>query len=373
MVVSSEYVDYDIYLDSGFDPIKFANSLVLATNNPSDADVDLSSASKRLGYDLEEVDKLIKTISTENHEQLLAKADDVIVAQSALDIIKENLDSVNTSYAKLYRDIISPYEKSQKMHAALRRVHLTSSLLRILTWYLHLARQLDSLMKSSSVDALYQSVQTIKQLQQLVQKNPALNSLHIVRSHSQSLSDQTSRARSQCLHVIRDFSLAQDMQQLSYACLALYLLDPKDLTRCISAYLKSQTSASSTQLIRSLSGSLLEFEGAANDSRSRARALNALVSVLKSAKVDEKDLLSYVISSMDTQSLVSSYWRDIASAIDSKLRELMLRNPTTTRQLQSNASKMKDIVRTSVFNGGGVLVNGLEVKVMMNCFSIITR
>jgi len=53
------YADYAALLSPSFTPSSHANSLVLATNDPSDKQTDLTSASKRIEYDLEEVNRRI--------------------------------------------------------------------------------------------------------------------------------------------------------------------------------------------------------------------------------------------------------------------------------------------------------------------------
>ena len=53
------YADYAALLSGSFTPARHANTLVLATNDPSDKQTDLSSAMKRVQYDLEEVNRRI--------------------------------------------------------------------------------------------------------------------------------------------------------------------------------------------------------------------------------------------------------------------------------------------------------------------------
>jgi len=53
------YADYAALLSPSFAPSGHANSLVLATNDPSDKQADLTSPRKRIEYDLEEVSRRI--------------------------------------------------------------------------------------------------------------------------------------------------------------------------------------------------------------------------------------------------------------------------------------------------------------------------
>ena len=53
------YADYVSLLSPTFTPSSHANTLVLATNDPSDKQTDLTSPMKRIEYDLEEVNRRI--------------------------------------------------------------------------------------------------------------------------------------------------------------------------------------------------------------------------------------------------------------------------------------------------------------------------
>src|SRR5271156_7154441 len=65
-IVSDPYADYVALLSEDFTPAKHANSLVLATNDPSDKQTDFTSPMKRIQYDLEEVGRRIDQLVTPN-------------------------------------------------------------------------------------------------------------------------------------------------------------------------------------------------------------------------------------------------------------------------------------------------------------------
>ncbi|ANB12528.1 Cog5p [Sugiyamaella lignohabitans] len=382
--MSKEESGYEVFLDPGFSPVAYANSLVLATNTPTDPDVDLSAASRRLGYEMDEVDQLMSAISTENYEDLLDQARNVKKAEGALKSLKTSLDHVNFSYSKLERDVVKPYEQAQQMHTALKRLHLTSSMLRSLTWYLYLARQLTSLMSDSSAESNYKAVLNIQELRRQLESNPSLKSLQIIRAHENSLNWIQDNLKTQCLHRIRTFTLLQDKSDLGASFKAVYLLDPSSLITAISTYLRGQVTSTVSNFSKSLSRSVAGMEGASSDARNRARSLVAISSVLESATVTEpstassspsKDtiLLPYVKKHLDITTLVSSYWRDVASGLDAKVRDFTTRNPATAQAWAPHSSRLQDIIRSSVINGGGIDRNGLEVKVMLNAVAPLGR
>src|ERR1700749_4403214 len=66
------YIDYEAFLDPSFSATSFANSLVLATNNPSDTPLDLSTPLSRVLFDVQEIDTHIDSLTTKSALPLLS-------------------------------------------------------------------------------------------------------------------------------------------------------------------------------------------------------------------------------------------------------------------------------------------------------------
>lgn len=62
------YADYATLLSASFTPSSHANTLVLATNDPSDRQTDFTSPLKRIQYDLEEVSRRIDQLVTPQYK-----------------------------------------------------------------------------------------------------------------------------------------------------------------------------------------------------------------------------------------------------------------------------------------------------------------
>jgi hypothetical protein len=69
-LISDPYADYVTLLSPTFTPARHANSLVLATNDPSDKVTDLSSPMQRIRYDFEEVNRRIDQLVLFDKSQL---------------------------------------------------------------------------------------------------------------------------------------------------------------------------------------------------------------------------------------------------------------------------------------------------------------
>ncbi|KAM0667811.1 hypothetical protein ACQRIU_003676 [Beauveria bassiana] len=65
------YIDYETFLSPDFSATSFANSLVLATNNPQDTPLDLSTPLSRVLFDAQEIDSHIDLLTTRSAVPLL--------------------------------------------------------------------------------------------------------------------------------------------------------------------------------------------------------------------------------------------------------------------------------------------------------------
>ena len=335
-VLESDYIDYEVYLEDSFSPISFANSLVQATNDAHDVDIDLVTPSKRLRYDLDEVEQRISNLTSTNYEGLISQAASAGAVVSTLPPLRTSLDHVNSSYAKLQRDILTPYYNAQNLYTALKRLHATAGLLRALTWYLYLARQLAILIKSISstnavaenprsaraanLDAiepkdLLQAGQTLLEIRSQLKSEPGLRSLQVIRTHEASLGRIESKLVLHCQNIIK-FYKSRSVESLSdsstarssspslssssslstpagvdytslvtHACYTLFLLKPEALASAIQKFHLAQVSASVSEIVRSLTSlnmSMSHFNSAFANASDRAQTLHTLSTSLES-------------------------------------------------------------------------------------------
>lgn len=336
MSLHSDYIDYDVFLSQDFDPLSFANSLILSTNSPTDVDVDITTPSKRLGYDITEVQDRISNLAATKHNSLLSEANNVAALSNALEPLKPSVDSLATSYSKLQRDIMEPFYRAQNIHSALRRLHTTTGLLRSLSWFLYLLRQLVSIMDPiagsnvsisqleaprsmrqaniyaiSDARTLFKAGQTLAALKKLLVIEPALRSVQIIRTYESSLLPRyENRLVLHCQNILRFYSPTSSSVSMSenssgssnkaanmasqdhddhdtlatYAASSLYVLKPDILSTALSRFVQSQSQAAVTEITRalpSLNLSLSAFTTALSMATDRAKFVSRYETSLK--------------------------------------------------------------------------------------------
>ncbi|CAN6624949.1 conserved oligomeric Golgi complex subunit 5 [Trichomonascus vanleenenianus] len=373
----SEYIDYDLYLDEEFSAVKFANSLVLATNNPVDPEIDLDVPSKRLNYDIEEVTKLINEVAAENYEELLSQTGTVQLAQGALAPLKKNLEHINYSYSKLENDILKPYDRAQLLYTTLKKLHQTSSLLRSLTWYLYLARQLDTLVKNP--ESLFKAAVNLYQSKQQVKLNPGLKSLHIIRVHEKTLNEREQGIKARSIQTIKACKL-NNVSKFAPACLALYVLGYTTvLGTTISDYFNRQVKDTADHLTKALIALPNAFYNAANDARDRAKTLESIGTILQSTNLPafdefgepedtEETLYSLISKERDVDHLASKFWRDVATEYEARLRDYVRRNEPAAKTKKRMVPTLKEAITNAVVESG-FEKDSPENRVMINAFA----
>lgn len=135
--------DFEAYLEPDFDAINFANSLVISTNGHDNNQLDLRTPLKKLKYDLVELDKRMKWISSTNYESLTLNCAQIEQYKTILnDRINPQLVTINRPFEKIRKEILEPFDDAVKLNNALKNLHQTLELLRTASFFVFIIQQL---------------------------------------------------------------------------------------------------------------------------------------------------------------------------------------------------------------------------------------
>lgn len=415
------YIDYEAFLDPDFSATSFANTLVLATNNPSDTPLDLSTPLSRVLFDVQEVDTHIDTLTTKSALPLLEHTRGQ--AQSSgriLDEVEGQVASLTESYKTLEKEVIERYEVAEQVRVTAERLCETVKLGRAVARCLMLGRQLEVRMselggvggaKKEDHRAMVRSADTILSLRQLLaaskpgEEGEGLNRVNVVSSLKVELVNPGERSiASRAQQVVKEFSMSSLLSagqtsastfsqtedtkaRTTSAVLTLYLLSPTStkptldvfeptlMLNALQDYLQTQLKSSLASLTRAL-GQLPTLERTLLETSARCQNIVALQSLLESIKPPPHPLLGSpkyantevpanflqpILHALDTSSLPSFFWRSLASNLSPRVQELMNRGGVSARTLRSNKDRVKDMVRDSV-NRGSQLPGALSTK-----------
>lgn len=423
-----ELKDFDSVLQDTFDKKKFANDLLLMTNNGQTIDnnignstegniqdrvnngyIDIDTSIKKINFDLNEVDKLYETILNQNSTLLINqlynnKQDNENISQG----LSQSLNFIELSYERLNNEILKPYELSHRLQSALNKIHQTSTLLRDALLYLHIVNMIKTLDLSNVKDAKSRSrpeqddtirneITMLKlsslyqQLQLTLQKNINLNSLTIIKTiqnnwikdnKRQLVMNLSNTLYQYCNHINdKDYkgkSSHEFNQILGKISFSLYTLSTQDFNITINKYIQSLVMENSQFLISTINN-LKDFSSSLNKVISNATSLIKLQEIFNDIVIDsltQKNLVSIVLlknsvsssSSSSTQAIQrfqDIYWIKISQLFKKELEIAFKRGGPVGKNLQKNKTSLIEIMNK-------LLKDDTVLQIMLKTLSIMS-
>ncbi|KJZ73434.1 hypothetical protein HIM_07228 [Hirsutella minnesotensis 3608] len=391
------YIDYETFLSPDFTPASFANSLVIATNNPNDSPLDLSTPLSRVLFDTQELDSHIDLLTTRSAVPLLEFTQTQTAASKR--IISEldaQIQSLNDSYKQLEKEVIDKHAEADEVRQVALRLWETLRLGRSVGRCLQLARQLQvqhSELGASGPGqdhaALVRCAYTILSIREVLdskapgEEGHGLERVDAIKSLQETVLSPTERSvREAAERVVRDFAVPSNLTfaqgdevrtRMESALTVLYLLSPtlgvkpdrwtpRLLVQALETYVRSALQTSVTTLSRSL-GQLPSLERTLADVTAKCQNLVSLELVLETTKPPAHPLLQSptaakplnliqpLLSHLETGSLPSYFWRSMAGSLTSRVQEIMSRPGVVARTLKSNRQNVGDAIRQAVVKG----------------------
>ena len=390
------YIDYETFLDPDFSPSSFANSLVLATNNPSDTPLDLSTPLSRVLFDVQEVDTHIHTLTTKSALPLLNYTKDQDDAgQRIVSEVEAQVNSLTDGFQRLEREIIQRHQAANEVRIAVERLWQTVKIGRAVGRCLLLGRQLEAQMnevgstttaKKDDHRAMIRATTTLLTIRQLLtasgpdEEGEHLSDVHLVVNLQSSLlapSDVTLQNKGQ--QIIREFSMSslapspsgpttyaqseETKARTTSALLTLHLLSPQLQLSALKAYLRTSLTSSLASIARALAN-LPNLDRTLLEVSARCQNIVALESLLESVKPlppigreglhpegEQTSFLQPLLVALDTSSLPSYFWRSLAEGLAARVSELTGRGGVTARALRSQRERIRDSIRDCVLKG----------------------
>ncbi|KAF2175545.1 golgi transport complex component Cog5 [Zopfia rhizophila CBS 207.26] len=402
------YIDYEAFLDPAFSATSFANTLVLATNNPSDTPLDLSTPLSRVLFDVQEIDTHIDTLTTKSALPLLGHTKEH--AESSGRILREvegQVASLTESYKTLEKEVIERYEVAEQVRLTAERLCQTVKIGRAVARCLLLGRQLEVQMselggigsaKKEDHRAMVRSANTLLSLRQLFtaskpgEEGEGIDRVNVINTLKNELVNPGERSiSSRAQQVVKEFSMSslltpsgqsssstytqaeETKSRTTSASLTLYLLSPTPanttidsfqptlLLNALQDYLQTALKSSLASLARSLA-TLPTLDRTLLEVSARCQNIVALESLLESTKPpahpllqaepkDQSNFLQPLLHALDTSSLPSYFWRSLASSLSPRVQEIMHRGGVSARTLRSNKDRVRDAIRECVNRG----------------------
>lgn len=341
---TSTYIDFDYIASDDFSPYNHANNLVLATNNPSDPTIDLTTPLSRVLFDLQEIDSHIHTLTSRSALDILTyTSSQNAAAQRILARVEEERARISTSYERLEKGVLVRHQRAVDAKTTAQRSLEVMRLGRSVQRILNLARQFEMVLAESGLGAgarpgkedhgaLVRASLSILAFRDAVsgKDGAQLGRVNAVKAlRGRIFEDGEARILEFARRVVREFSMstlaagpaaggtasgptfreAEDSRaRFTSAVHILYLLSPspridgekmlqKDfepeyLLRALQGYLQTAITSSSASIGRAL-GQLPMLDRALLEASARCQNVVALEALLRGIQPPEHPLLQY--------------------------------------------------------------------------------
>lgn len=343
---TSTYIDIDSLTSDEFSPYTHANNLVLATNNPSDPTIDLTTPLSRVLFDLQEIDSHIHTLTSRSALDILTyTATQNASAQRILSRVDDERARLAASYERLEKEVLVRHQKAVDAKTAAQRSWDVLRLGRGVQRILGLARQCEMIISESGLGggartgkedhlALVRATHSILAFRDVMVgvDSDELGRINLVKTlRGRIFEDGEARILDFARRVVREFSMstlssaapsgggvsssalgptyreAEDSRaRFSSATHILYLLspapridgakmakndfEPEYLLRGLQGYLQSAITSSSASIGRAL-GQLPALDRALLEASARCQNIVALEVLLRGISAPEHPLL----------------------------------------------------------------------------------
>lgn len=368
----SELEDFEAYLEPDFDAINFANSLLISTNGHDNNVLDLQTPLKKLKYDLLELDKRMKLISSNNYESLTSNFTQTEQYKTILqDRINPQLIAINKPFDKIKKEVIEPYEDAVRLNDALKNIHQTLELLRTSSFFIFIIQQLEELQgpAGGGDGDVVRASRLYSQLMNLYQSVTSSNgsiksdygnnvmSIKLIRDYRATAITRRQNLIHECSMVInnetnRSSSLNLKNLKLYHNLQALFILDPAEFYQIFDkSIIQQQVSTSGNQLSKALQ-SPRNFTAIMTEiQQGNTVYFDKLDEVLTkwslphdySNKPDES-LLLFVLSSYRAVSLRLIFWQKLAQQLKRNIVATMARGGPIAKNLKVYSQGLKTSV-----------------------------
>jgi hypothetical protein len=361
------YIDYETFLDPSFSAVGFANKLVLATSDPSDTPIDLSTPLSRVLFDVQEIDTHIDSLTTKSALPLLDYTKTrAHASQRILEDVESQVASLTEAYQTLQKEVVERHEAADQVRIVAERLCQTIRLGRGVSRALLLGRQLEVGMaeftgtatgRKGDHRAMVRSANTLASIKILLssskrgEEGHGLDRISVINSLKSELMAPAEKVLvSRAQQTVREFSMSsllvsnasnqstgsaptftqneETKSRATSSLLALYLLSPLDSTTVLSSfepkllvgvlqeYLQTALKSSLASLTRSLA-TLPTLDRTLLEISARCQNIVALESLLESTKAPLHPALEITSSSEDSESsLPPNFLQPLLQSLD---------------------------------------------------------
>ncbi|CUS23997.1 LAQU0S13e00980g1_1 [Lachancea quebecensis] len=358
--MSNPLTTFEDYLAPEFNASKTCNKLLKASNSDLQCEeLDLVTPLKKVKYLLEEVERRNDDVIKANPSHLIENFDSKKTAQAQTrDALSSSLEYLSMSYKRLDAEILEPYHECLLLRSALSKIHQTSSILRDISIFLHLLRQVTSFGTLDQADAsatqkalLLASVHS--QIQTELNSNPNLGAMEVVKKYDAEtiLPSRRNTVRYLSDKLFSDCANNLDVQSRStdagHLAKALNELSQKDFITVIDRVILSKIT-NSTQALSKTITSIKTLPAALEIVLKNGSDVRALGKALDETASTKNTLLNDYLSHKKDNCVSEMFWSRVAKNFKREFEISFNRGGPVGKSLAANSSVITESITNAM-------------------------
>ncbi|CAG59345.1 uncharacterized protein GVI51_G01155 [Nakaseomyces glabratus] len=355
--MDSNFTEFEELIDPEFDSKSYSNSMLKAMNTTSN-ELDIDAPKKKAQYDADELKSRYESFLKSHASGLMDEFDRERKLNGSISAeLKPSLEYMSISYNRLLEQVLVPYERAQKLQAALNSVHQTSTLLRDVLMFVHLSQQITSFVPLQGEDKLSAvSISKLASLHYQIQLNqsqhPNLKSLKFVKEmESQTLAPRRKSLLShitltisrECLNSIKLRSNENDLKSLL---LSLYTLSEQEFYVTLQKIILTNATNTSRILSKSVNA-IKTLPSLFEEAVKKGHDVYVIETLLQNVKVENSNLLVQFtrLSRNKASTPRQLYWGKVSSAFKIDLNTAIERGGPVGKQIVNSKTFILDTIK----------------------------
>lgn len=322
--------EFSHILEPTFNPITHANELILSTNGTNNTELDILTPIKKLQFDNAEADKRMSQITSENYDVLITNFTKIEQHKTLLsNTINVSVERINTSYNRLQKNVVKPYNEALELNGALRKIHTTLDLLRTSSHMIYLIQQVEELSKQDDESTMIRLSKLYLQLSELyvTQKSP----IKLIKGYFPLLVNKKLELQTQTVQHILNTPLTTTVQPYL---LSLYYVHKDEFFATIEkAFLTKHVTNSANQLSRLLQ-SPRNFTLVMSEIFEFSKDHFENVDEVLKVELDDGILLDLILEDLDVKNLSDLYWERLLGRFKKNIAATMARGGPIAKNLR---------------------------------------
>ena len=360
-----------------FDAYRYANSLLLATNDEDGTELDVTTPLKRVQFDLRECENRSRLSILGNQESLVSnyfRSKEVI--EQLCTQIHPSLALVNTSFKRIKSTVADPYEEASRKNEALKKVHTTFSLLRSSGYFMFLLQQINELEERQEgsnplrnmvrLAKFYSFLQSLYDEAKAYSKSESsamsgLYSIRFVRDYEPIYISRKNAFRNSCNKTLADvceklFTSEYDQREIQNSLAALYVLEQQEYLRSVETLLFGKAVLICFSHFLAFLQSNTNFEDILSSfvehCENCIRSIESVLSVdLANLEIKSRtSILSHYLSAQKYQSTHDAFWNMLLAPIKKHIAATMARGGPPALAMRDHYRQLSGAVDKVISN-----------------------